>query len=214
MNTLTLPAHLATLAVHGVATVAVVDAPPTELADEAWMDAHEPFGDGWQGAHPRLPLDLTGQRIALRADSEGAHAQMANGWWASPTLLHRDCDGLPTLPLHPGCIVGSAVVEAVLPILDGHGAAPTESQACLMRFDPPYRDEGLVRRLGWGNYRDLDDQLAYQDFPPGAHALILTDAAPCEQRCPLDLHGMDCCGEVGYRPPIPFDTDQTWSVWP
>lgn len=27
----------------------------TGFRDEAWMDANEPFGDGWQGHHPKCP---------------------------------------------------------------------------------------------------------------------------------------------------------------
>lgn len=40
------------------------DKPPCRNLDcdggfmsETWMDAHEPFGDGWQGHHPRCPAN-------------------------------------------------------------------------------------------------------------------------------------------------------------
>lgn len=228
MNVLTTPAHLATLAVEGVVTVAVVDALPTQLSE--W---HEAF-------KPGLPLDLTGQRIGIRAAEDPD--------WRSAIIPIGASESLRHIVVHPGCIVGSAVVEAVVPIYHiANDPDPDMANIITDGVRAWYYPDDFHPDTQPG--RDLTDQLAFQSFPPGKTALIFTDAKPCEQRCPA--HGdhdealvpcaahhssaCDCqqhegdgnncpaptCGwcsksdgdpTSGTCAPIPYTASETWSV--
>lgn len=217
MIRLTVPAHIATLAAHGVVTVAVVDELPTRSCSCVYgPNIHA------ENCHNKRSLIVNGQRVVLHAAarspltielSEPIQRQLAG------LSLSERIDGL-----HPGCVVGSAVIDDVVPIIAGR---MDEDWTPPMMLQDEYGLTLFHRLLG--GQRDLSRQLAYQSFEPGKWAVILTDPAPCEKRCPtclggsgttFDGHGesyfLDCptCSAQGRLAPFPLDASGTWGVWP
>ena len=116
------------------------------------------------------PAGLVGQRIALHATAR-ASRRWPGSIWKPPTAV--------ALPL--GAVVGSAVLAACVPIVEGAEHSGFEHLAVqhgeLWHCVPPDH----LRR-----YRSLNvaDQLPFGDFRPGRWAWLLADAEPTTERCP------------------------------
>lgn len=185
MNVLPLNQPIASLAAHGVCTVATF---------------------------PHRPKVSPGERLLLSATK----ADPPHGFWHDWIIYEHYRSTMsevwmrekrPTRPDHImlplGHVVGSAVVDTVVPIEDLNAAfdhidtlehgkvvyVEPDALTLAHRFEMPPR------------HRDLSDQLPFADFTPGRWAVLLTDAAPCETRCPT------CWGEGWKRSPAgPWDS--------
>ncbi len=155
MIELTVPQPLATLAVEGVVTVLVVDWSPC--------------------VSRRWPAEVTIR--SSRVEPEYRHGPLLNaGWQVSKLggmmfLAHRG-RWWPSYDIPRGEVLGSVTVEAAVPIL-GVDDIIEESCGWVSVF---HRSAYLLLQSESGEHRhsDISGQLAFQDFPVGNTALILT----------------------------------------
>lgn len=155
---------------------------------------------------PTLPDDWTGQRIALHATKR----KPADGQVIDDYLIRRQGQGdidYPhsdnymrrvdqsarrygtdghlgdAFPLPLGAIIGSATVEACLPIVSLDDE--TDYSTTVVVVDP-YDDETLFveHPVLPPHHDDISDQLPFCDWSPGRYAVLLADAAPVQERCP------------------------------
>ncbi len=188
------------------------------------------------------PAGLVGERIAI-------HAGIDTSWFASPpfqTQIGRwyynvladgsieswSLDDRRYRPVPLGCVVGSAVLRACVPMVYDDGCNflswmtdEMRETGCLA-IDPAAPSEGTpLHELTWWQPDDevgvsmwseaVGDQLPFGVFEPGRWAWMLDDAAPTTDRCPMcwgrghaptaDGLGMiDCCCDgAGLCDPIP-----------
>lgn len=150
-----------------------------------------------------------------------------------------DCPAHPEygLVLHPGHIVGTATVDAVLPI-HSQWDPSHDCHASVEVFDRPSPGDlprgTVLRHYDDREPDDITDDIAGAE--PGRWAVELVDAAPTTERCPaLCLGGGDplsiedhdpesdwygqptapcpTCGGARSCPPVPFMASETFGEW-
>lgn len=209
MRVITRPPHIATLLANGVATIVTQESKPDYTPGE-WVAIAADDTDLMTVDHDLGPYQVI------------PDGRNPTGWWLRDSRVwdeqrckHRDPDEAAfhaakyraqhpewwISQLHPGHIVGSAKVEAVVPIVNW-GADP-QADHITIGSDGRLRAWAFVagsQPLTWTALNpaarpsnggpgvdDLTDQLAFASFEPGWWAVILTDAAPTTKRCPACL---------------------------
>ena len=147
----------------------------------------------------RAPANLIGERIAIHAAAKRPQRGLTLGEWqvyefpkSSPGEFFAINEQVHERPLPLGAIVGSAVLEACIPMFDGE-AEYCAAVSCLgvrdqdlTRFDLTWN--GKVNDHGERGYdlvcTDVTAQRPYGDFAPGRWAWLLTDIKPTSDRCP------------------------------
>lgn len=168
----------------------------------------------------KRPAVEAGERLAIHARNAGRRGDSAGEWMLDADeqmgwQAWRRSDGW-ALPVHFGCIVASAAVEAVVPIYAGPAVRGVGNGFYVVGAFLDRRREGTGDDFSVVGY---DDQLPFADFTPGRWAVLLTDVARTEDRCPAcwgrafdcdhPRHGMSLgciCGvcDSGTCPPIPW----------
>lgn len=167
------------------------------------------------------PPALIGSRTAIHATIKRPVLGLTLGEWfvcgardVRPSLARCAGDG-PNFPLSLGAVVGSATIEACLPIIDASSCGTNlngPEHVCRAGGESLLLHHRPLDRPGFEDgyhERDVSDQLPYGDFTPGRYAWLLTDAAPTTERCPwcdgdtYDPSYRGCPAEDGGPDPCP-----------
>lgn len=174
------------------------------------------------------PPKHIGQRVAFHAakrkpTAEGIQRLTQLGdWWIEADglggfAMHHDVGG-HDFPLPLGCIVGSGIITASLPIVEPRTVTPADDTIS-------HNGDRLIWWPADQGGIDISDQLPYGDWTPGRYAWQIDDAAPCTERCPWCWgvghtqrpdNGRDVvcwCGGAGRCDPIPATGHQGFWEW-
>lgn len=170
------------------------------------------------------PASAIGSRIAIHASARRPTPQRGPMFVGDfhvgqgGTWLHGPGDGVLVASVDVrmafGAVIGSAVLAACLPIETPDSEVARAERMVwtsgagdlkIARYEPGSEPDGHP----WVDEVDVSDQLPYGDFAPGRWAWVLTDAAPCEDRCPacwgtipraVPGHCIDIDGEWWHKP--------------
>ncbi len=175
----------------------------------------------------RAPANLIGERIAIHAAAKRPQQGLLIGNWLTHwersdggDVLGHGLANMATgddryLDLPLGAIVGSAVLEACIPMVANVEDIP-ELIACLEVDD---NDGFGLFYEGDEVGTDVSDQIPYGIFVPGRWAWLLTDIKPTSERCPTCTGGRipgrygrcPSCAGAGVCAPVPAKGHQR--VW-